>query len=168
MPLTQTWLDNSGLFQVYGVDQATTENGGEYKTYGELREIELSLTLNAANFPFGATNYVPFDNIYIPAGVRIQEVETYVETAGAGATATLDVGLIRTDRTTVVSATAFVAAKTVASMTTGEKVVLGVGTSFAGALIGTTIANVGHPTVRVNTANFTAGVIKIRIRYYRP
>jgi hypothetical protein len=168
MPITQSWFDNSGLFQVYGVDQATTENGGEYKTFGELREIEISLTLNATNFAFGATNYIPFDNIFVPAGVRIQEVETFVETAGAGATATLDVGLMRTDRSTVTSATGLVAGKTVASMTAGEKVVLTVGSTFAGALIGTTTANVNYITVRVNTANFTAGVIKVRVRYYRP
>lgn len=168
MPLTQTWMDNSGLFQVYGVDQATTENGGEYKTFGELREVELNLNLTAANFPFGATNYIPFDNVFIPAGVRIQEVETYVETVGAGATATLDVGLVRTDRTTVTSANGLVIAKTVASMVAGEKAVLTSNTGFGGALIGTTTANVNYVSVRVNTASFTSGVIKIRIRYYRP
>lgn len=168
MPITQSWLDNAGLFQVFGVDQATTENAGEYRALGKFREVEITLALTAANFPFGATNYIPFDNVVIPAGMRIAEVETYVETAGAGATATLDVGLIRTDRTTVTSATALVAAKTVASMTTGEKVILTPGVTFAGALIGTTTANVNHVSVRVNTANFTAGVIKITIRYYRP
>jgi len=162
------YTDIGGLRQKFGVEQTVSGTGGEYKTYGELREVEFSLTLNAANFPFGATNYILDENVFIPAGVRIQEVETYVETAGAGATATLDIGLIRTDATTVVSATGFVAAKTVATMTTGEKVVLVPGSTFAGALIGTTIANVGYVTARVNTANFTAGVIKIRIRYYRP
>ena len=168
MPITQSWYDNAGLFQVYGVDQATTENAGEYRTPGKLREVEINLVLTAANFAFGATNYIPFDNVFIPAGVRIQEVETYVETAGAGATATLDVGLIRTDRSTVTSATAFVAGKTVASMTAGEKVILTPGSTFAGALIGTTTANVNYVSVRVNTANFTAGTIKVMIRYYRP
>lgn len=161
-------IDNTGLYQKFGIEQTVTSTGGEYREGAGIRTIELTVTLSAAAFPFGATNYIINDNVFIPAGVRIQEVETFVETAGAGATATLDVGLIRTDRTTVTSATALVAAKTVASMTTGEKVILTPGVTFAGALIGTTTANVNHVSIRVNTANFTAGVIRLRIRYYKP
>lgn len=161
------WLDNTGLYQKYGTEQTVTSTGGEYKTFGEFREIEVSLNLTA--YPFGATNYIVNDNIFFPSGMRIQEVELYTETAAVGATATLDVGLIRTDRTTVTSATAFVAAATVASLATaGTKTVITAGSTFAGSMIGTTTANVNHITVRVNTASFTAGVIKVRIRYYRP
>lgn len=166
--MVQSWMDNGGLYQKYGIDQTTPKLGGEYRTNAELREIEFSVTLTAAAYPFGATNYILDDNVFLPTGVRIQEVETYVETAGVGATATLDVGLIRTDRTTVTSANGLIAAKTVASMTAGEKVIVGVGSTFAGSLIGTTTTNINHVTIRVNTANLTAGVIKIRIRYYRP
>jgi hypothetical protein len=162
------YLDNTGLYVKIGPEVAVPSTGGEYKTYAELREIELTINLTAAGFPFGATNYILNDNVFMPSGVRIQEVETYVETAGAGATATLDIGLMRTDRTTVTSANGLIAAKTVASMTTGEKAVITPGGTFAGALIGTTTSNVNYVTARVNTANFTAGTIKIRIRYYRP
>jgi hypothetical protein len=120
-------------------------------------------------FPFGATNYIVNDNVFFPKGVRIQEVETYVETAATGATATLDLGLMQTDRTTVTSATAFLAGVTVASLATvGTKAVVTAGGTFAGALIGTTTAQVNHITIRVNTATFTAGVVKVRIRYYKP
>lgn|SRR6185295_3080723 len=162
------YMDNTGLYIKVGTETAVPSTGGEYVTTGELREIELTLNLTAAAFPFGATNYILNDNVFLPSGVRIQEVETFVETAGAGATATLDIGLMRTDRTTVTSANGLIAAKTVASMTTGEKAVITAGGTFAGSLIGTTTANVNHITARVNTANFTAGTIKIRIRYYRP
>lgn len=163
------YTDIGGLRQKYGVEQTTSGTGGEYRTNGRLREIEFVLTLNAVNFPFGATNYILDENVFLPAGVRLQEVETLVETAGAGATATLDIGLLRTDATTVTSANGILAAKTVASMTTGEKATLSAGSGgFTGALIGTTTANVNYVTARVNTANFTAGVIRITIRYYRP
>jgi len=160
--MVQSWLDNSGLYQVYGVDQTTTSKAGEYKTFGELREIEFSVTLTAAAFPFGATNYILDDNVFFPAGVRIQEVETYTETATAGATATFDLGLMRTDRTTVTSATAFLTG-VASGVAAGSKVV-----TTTGGLIGTTTANVNHVTLRVNVANFTAGVVKFRIRYYKP
>lgn len=163
------YLDNSGLFVKIGTETAVPSTGGEYKTYAELREIELTLNLTAAAFPFGATNYIVNDNVFFPKGVRIQEVETYVETAAAGATATLDLGLMATDRTTVTSATAFLAAVTVASLSpAGTKAVVTAGSTFAGALIGTTTAGVNYITLRVNTASFTTGTIKVRIRYYRP
>lgn len=166
--MVQSWLDNTGLYQKYGIDQTTPKIAGEPVTVGELREIDLVIVLSATAYPFGATNYIIDDTTVLGAGMRIQEVETFVETAGAGATATLDIGLMRTDRTTVTSATGILAGKTVASMTAGEKQVLTVGSTFAGALIGTTTANVNHFTVRVNTANFTAGVIRVKVRYYKP
>lgn len=162
------YLDNAGLYVKIGPEVAVPSVGGEYKTYAELREIELTLNLTAANYPFGATNYIVNDNLVLPTGVRIQEVETYVDTVAAGATATLDVGLMRTDRTTVTSANGLIAAKTVASMVAGEKVVFSAPGGFGGALIGTNTSSVNYFTVRVNTASFTSGVIKIRIRYYRP
>ncbi len=161
------YLDNSGLYVKIGPETAVPQVSGEYRTYGELREIEL--VLNLTSYPFGATNYIVSDNTFFPTGVRIQEVETYVDTAATGATATLDVGLMRTDRTTVTSATAFLAAATVASFATvGTKAIVTAGGTFAGALIGTTTSTVNYITVRVNTASFTAGVVRVRIRYYKP
>lgn len=161
------YLDNSGLYTKIGPEVAVSSTGGEYKTYGELREIELTITLSTA-FPFGATNYIINDNLFMPKGVRIQEVETYVDTVAAGATATLDVGLVQTDRVTPTNANGFVAAKTVASMVQGEKVVFSAPGGFGGTLIGTTTTQVNYFSIRVNTASFTSGVIKVRIRYYRP
>src|SRR6266404_3703544 len=160
------YLDNSGLYVKIGPETAVPQVSGEYRTYGELREIEL--VLNLTSYPFGATNYIVSDNTFFPTGVRIQEVETYVDTAATGATATFDLGLMRTDRTTVTSATAFLAAFPVGSVTpVGAKtIVTKAGDSFVGALVGTTTASVNHITIRVNTANFTAGVVRVRIRYY--
>ncbi len=154
------YLDNAGLYVKIGPETATPKTAGEYKTYGELREIEV--VLNLASYAFGATNYIVDDTTFFPTGVRIQEVETYTDTATTGATATFDLGLMRTDRTTVTSATAFLTA-VASGVAAGNKVV-----TTTGGLIGTNTASVNHITVRVNTANFTAGVVRIRIRYYRP
>lgn len=161
------YLDNSGLYVKIGPETATPKVAGEYRTPGDWREIELVLNLTA--YPFGATNYIVDDTTVMPAGMRIQEIETIVDTAATGATATLDLGLMRTDRTTVTSANGLLAAVTVASLSAaGTKSVIPVGGTFAGTLIGTTTANVNHFTVRVNTASFTAGVVRIRVRYYKP
>lgn len=155
-------LDNTGLYQKFGIEQTANSTGGEYREGAGLRTIELVVTLSATAFPFGATNYIINDNVFIPAGVRLQEIETITDTATVGATATFDLGLMRTDRTTVTSATAFLTA-VASGVAAGTKVV-----TTTGGLLGTTTAAVNHVTIRVNTANFTAGVVRFRIRYYRP
>src|SRR6266576_3453804 len=73
------YLDNAGLYVKIGPETATPKVAGEYRTPGELREIEL--VLNLTSYPFGATNYIVDDTTVMPAGMRIQEVETYVDTA---------------------------------------------------------------------------------------
>lgn len=161
------YLDNSGLYTKIGPETAVPSTGGEYKTYAELREIELTLNFTAAAFPFG-TSVIVNDNIFFPKGVRVQEVETYVETAGVAGTS-FDLGLMATDRTTVLAQTGFLAAFPLASFTpAGAKVIATIpGTAFGGTLLGTTTSQVGYLIVRANTSNFTAGTIKIRIRYLR-
>jgi len=162
------YMDNSGLYVKIGPETAVPSTGGEYKTYAELREIEFTLNFTAAAFPFGATNYIINDNVFFPKSVRVQEVETYVETAGVAGT-TFDLGLIATDRTTVLAQTGFLAAFPLASFTpAGAKVIATIpGTAFGGTLLGTTTTQTGYICLRVNTSNFTAGTIKIRIRYLR-
>lgn len=153
------YLDNSGLYVKIGPETAISSTGGEYRTPAELREIELTISPTAALYPFGASFYIVNDNIFFPKSVRIQEVETYVDTAVVGA-GTIDLGLIQTDRVTVTSATAFLTAYTPGAA--GTKTVV-----TTGGLVGTTTTNVNHISLRMNTANITAGILKIRIRYYR-
>jgi len=164
--MAQTWHDNTGLFQKFGIDQTTPMAGGEYKTYGEFREIEVQLTLTSLTTT--PTVITGADNIFFPAGVEIEQVEVVVETAGtSGGSATLDIGLIRTDRTTEIDYQAFVKAAAVATLTDGQKLTITKGGTAAGDLVGSgsPTANVGHITANYTTAAFTAGVIKLRIKY---
>lgn len=164
--MPQTWLDNAGLYQKYGVDQTTSGTGGEYRTNGKEREIEF--TLNLVTLTEAET--VVDDNIFFPVGVKITEVEIFVETAGATGVA-IDVGFQRTDRTTEIDYDGLLAAWVVATMTVGNKVVLRKGGTQAGAMVGSGVAttNVGHITASRTTATaFTTGLIKITVRYERP
>lgn len=166
MAITQSWMDNAGLFQVYGVDQATTENGGEYTTSGKEREIEIKIDLTTLN----QTEAVQYENIFMPVGVKITEIEIFVETAAATGVA-IDLGFIRTDRTTEIDYDGLLAAFVTATMTVGNKVVLRKGGTQAGAMVGSGVAttNVGMITCSATTSTaFTAGVIKVTIRYERP
>ena len=164
--MVQAWLDNGGLYQKYGVDQTTSGTGGEYRTNGKEREIEF--TLNLVTLTQAET--IVDDNIFFPAGVKITEVEILVETAAATGTA-IDVGLVRTDRTTEIDFDGILAAFVTATMTVGNKVVLRKGGTQAGAMVGSGVAttNVGHISASATTATaFTTGLVKITVRYERP
>lgn len=164
--MPQTWLDNGGLYQKYGVDQTTSGTGGEYRTNGAMREIEFYLNLVTLT----ETETVVDDNIFFPAGVKIQEVEIYVETAAATGTG-IDIGLVRTDRTTEIDFDGIVAASLTGTLTAGAKLLLVKGSTSVGAYItnGTSTPNVGHITAsRTSATAFTAGLIKVRVRYERP
>lgn len=161
-----TYTDIGGLYQVSGLESAATQNGGEYRNSGKEREIEV--TINLATLT--ETETVVADNIFMPAGMKITEVEVFVETAAATGTA-IDVGFIRTDRTTEIDYDGVLAAFPTATMTIGNKVVLRKGGTNVGAMVGSGVAtaNVGHITCSRTTATaFTAGQVKVTIRYERP
>jgi hypothetical protein len=89
--------------------------------------------------------------------------------ACVGATATLSVGLVKnSDRTTAISATAFIAAAAIATFAAvGTKLTLTAGVTAAGANIGVATTFDALWTVTVGTANFSAGKVKVRV-HYRP
>lgn len=163
--MVQSWMDNASLYQKYGIDQTTPKVGGEYRNNGQLREIELKLTLSALT----QSETIVDDNLFFPAGMIIQEIVVMATTAAATGVA-IDLGLTRTDRTTEIDFDGILAAFPLASMdAVGEQTTLTKGSSFAGALIGATTANVGHISCSATTATaFTAGVIVVKIRYYKP
>lgn len=156
------YMNKDGLLTKFGTERATVNAGGEYKTFGDLREIEIKVDLTKLT----ELETPISDTIFFPR-CRIEEVEVTTHTAAATGVG-IDVGLIRTDRTTEIDYDGFLAAFVLASIdTAGEKTVVRKGSTSAGALIGTTTTNVGHITVSRTTATaFTAGIIIIRIRYY--
>lgn len=169
--MVQSYLDNAGLYRKYGTDKATAKTAGEYSQVGRLREIEVKIT--AANLT--QTETILDDTVVIPAGARIKEVEILTETACATGTA-IDLGLIKTDRTTEIDYDGLLAAAPIAVMNSaGERTIYTAITTVpasatgTGALIGTTTAFTGHLSASMTDAtSFTAGVIYVTIRYYMP
>lgn len=166
-----TWKNNDGLYLKYGTTKTVANTAGEYKTYGDLRTVELVIDLTALT----ETETIQSDVITIPAGVRIVDVETIATTGAATGTA-IDVGLIKTDRSTEIDYNGLLAAAPTANMNTdGERsvyqqaVTVPTGLTGTGALIGTTTAYVGHISAsRTDSTAFTAGTIVLKIRYYKP
>lgn len=157
-----------GLLIKFGTEKAVAQKAGEYHNYGRNHEVEVKLTLTSA--ATGSAIVTGTDLVLFPAGARIEEVEIVAETAATSAgAATLNLGLVREDRTTTYSAAGFVTALAMTSYdAAGEKTVLRPGSTGAGALIGTTLANKGYLVFDWDTAAFTAGVLVVTIRYYIP
>jgi hypothetical protein len=160
------WLNNDGLYLKYGTDKAVATTGGEYRTNGALREIEVKIDLTT----LGTGSSIVSDAILFPANVRIEEVEIVTNTAATSSgAAALNIGFIREDRSTVYDADGLVAALALTALDAdGEKTVLRVGSTGAGTLIGETTANKGYIVADYDTDNYDTGVILVRIRYYNP
>lgn len=161
--MVQSWYNNDGLQLFYGVDKTTTEAAGEYRTNGPLREIEVRIDLTSLAT---GSQTILSNTVFFPK-MRIEEVVLEVQTAAtSGGSATLDVGLISTDRSTEIDYDGFIAAEVLTAINTaGKRITYVNGTSKAGALIGTTTATVGHLVAKAGTAVFTAGVVYVRIKY---
>lgn len=173
---TGSYLDADGLFRQYGTQKATAESGGEYKTYGETREVDVMVDLSTLTTSPLAQSY----NTAFPFGsnVQIEEVIAYTEVGATSAgTPTFSVGLgtptagttTNPPAITTVSDTAFVNALTFATVnTSGGKVVLNLGSTSAGTYIGSSAAATTSTlwiTAKASAAQFSAGKVRVRIRY---
>lgn len=164
--MANTWLNKDGLYLKYGTAQATPNKAGEYCYDGPRHVIEISIT-DMTKITATDGSYFVSDQVFFPKNARIESVEVLTETAATGSGAVLNLGLVKTDRTTEIDFNGFIAALPQTSMTpAGKWTQLHEGDTDAGALIGTTTSNVGYIVADYDTAAFTAGAIKIRIYYH--
>lgn len=161
------YTNNDGLYIKSGVEEARVATGGEYRNDGPYHSVEVVIqdmtTLTDASA-------IMSDTTIIPKGARIDEVQIINETAAtSGGSATLNVGLVRLDRTTAYDADGLIAAAALSTFNSvGETNVIRAGSSGAGALIGTTTAYPALICADYETAAFTAGKLVIRVIYRIP
>lgn len=160
-----TWKNNDGLYIKFDRNAAEAGKAGEFRNDGPYHVLEVVLDDMTE---LGTSAAIIDDNCTLPKNARIEKVELITETAvTSSGSGTLNVGLIRTDRTTELDYDGLIAAEAVADFNAaGETVTYTAGASSAGALIGTTTANPGLLTADYDTADFTAGKVVIRV-YYR-
>ena len=156
-----SWMDSDGLYRQYGVTKAVPTTAGDYLMYGETREIELTIdltTLTTSPVIQANTTFFGEDT------VLIESVEVFTEVAAVGGTS-FSVGLVKLDRTTVISNTAFLAAVVIADHNVlGERTVYSAGIATAGANVGTVVADPGYITA-LAAGTYSAGRVKVRIKY---
>lgn len=160
------WTNNDGLIIRLGTTEAEVTRGGEVLSYGPDRTWEFVIDL--ANLGSASALLEDTQDVLLPAGLNITEIEIIAEVAGtSGGSATLNLGLIRQDQSTTYSAAGLVSALALTSFDAiGETTVIRVGSTGAGALVGTTLANTGYLVADYDTAAFTAGRLRVRIKGY--
>lgn len=167
-----SWYNNDGLYIKIGAEEGVAAKGGTYRTVAPLQitEVKLDLTADATSTSAIVGSTGGQAGVFIPDGVFIEAVEVVAEVAAtSGGSATLDIGLVRRDRTTAVDIDGLVAAMALTAIdATGERSYLTKGATGAGALVGSTLTNGGYIVANRNVANFTAGKITIRVFWYKP
>lgn len=165
--MAQTWKNADNLYIKYGTAEGTPGHAGEYEYDGPTRMVELTLDLTTV----GSASAIVEDNVYWPVGARLEKVDVVTITAAVGSGAVLNFGIARnSDRSTAIDADGFIAAIPTTSMdTAGETTSLTAGSTYAGALIGTTNPTyVGILVADYDTAAFTAGLVAIRLFWSVP
>lgn len=162
------WINNDGLRVWIGTTEAEVTRAGEQQAYDGTRIFETIIDL--ANLGTASALLEDTRTTVLPSGLRIDEIEIINETAAtSGGSATLNLGLVRQDTTTTYDADGFVAAAALTTFdTAGETSVIRVGSSGAGAFLGTSLANAGFLVADYDTAAFTAGRLRVRIKGHVP
>lgn len=178
-----SWMNNDGLFVKFGTEEQAVVRGGLTRgangSYVYEATINYTDSLSATASILGSASGTETGSfgVMIPKGLRVEAVEVIAESAftssGTIGSASLVIGLIREDRSTAYTANGFTTSAFVGSVfdAAGEKTTVGIGTTGAGAFIGTTLANDGLLVV-ANAGHashpFTAGKAKVRIIGYFP
>lgn len=165
--MAQTWLNNDGLYIKFGNKRGDAGIAGSFAApaNGAQTVVEFDITLSSLT----SSAAVIDDNVVLPQNARIEKVELLpIEAAdSASDTAALNIGLIRTDRSTsydddgLVDAAAQTEIDTVvevATYTVGDA-------GSAGALVGTVLAHNGLVTADYDTEAFTQGKVKVKIYF---
>ncbi len=177
------WNNSDGLFVKFGVEEGRLGKGGEYSVELDGSRIYTFYVTSAdvqsatpSILGSAAANLGTW-GVDLPKGLLIESVETFAETpvttSGALGTLNLSVGLIRDDRTTAYAPTGLTSATLVGTSldVQGEKTVLTAGSTGAGTLVGTVLANNGVVVVANAghaTAPFTGGKVAVRVKGYFP
>lgn len=156
----------SGLYVKTGTAKGIPTPAGEYMSHDNgTRVIELNI-LDLTTLT--STAVIQGDVTPIPANSMIESITVIADTAATSAgSATLNIGMTLYDRTTAVSDVAFVSALALTAIdATGETNSLTKGSTGAGTLVGTTTGTApGLLTAKYGTAAFTAGAVRVRVRY---
>lgn len=155
------WYNDDGLLIKFGVTEAEDTAGGEYGDFesGSIHEVQFELspeTLDEVGVIYLS------ETLRLPKNFYLKSAEIFTETAFAGASFTVDLGLYKSDRT-VEDADGIDGAVATAALTAGSTI------TCDGALVNTRVSTAGGPfyvTATVAGEVPTAGKAWLRVYYY--
>lgn len=174
-----SWTNSDGLYVKFGAEEVAVSRGGEYAT-DVAGDVVFEFSVNYTDL-LSATATILGDlgsetgsfGVRIPKGLFVKEVEVLTAAAftssGTIGSATMVMGLIREDRSTTYDVDGFTTTSFVGGVfdAAGETTTVRVGSTGAGAFIGTSLANDGLVVV-ANSAHashpLTAGRAIVRVK----
>lgn len=151
-----SWTNEDGLQVRFDTEKAAVRVDGSTTVDERSLWIDLPDASLVANTDTAAPTNL--DEAFIPAGAYIVEAAFYVDTAFAGATAVLDIGLKQADGTNI-DDDGIDAAIAVASLTVRS------GFDCDGALVPSKLQYDSYVMFTYDTAAFTAGAGRLVIKY---
>jgi hypothetical protein len=168
---TNEWVNADGLMVLFGTDRVRASRGGEFSSLIEGKHC-VEATIDLTTLPTVASGNVQIvaDNVWLPNGAMIEQVDVIAtKIAVSGGAATLTIGTVDQDRTTVGAAAGIVSALAKTAIDAlGEYNKLVLGSTSAGTLVGTVLNNTVLLTAAAGTADFTAGKVRVRVWYSTP
>jgi len=170
LPYTKNRWFNGDNLTVYFPDAADTVTRGGELEFDGFHVSEVYVTL--ADLPVlsaDSNGLLLADNVRIPAGAFIEKVETFVTKETAGTNANFNLGIVKASDMSITDADGLLAAADAFNAGTdlGMTTEYTLGTTEAGALIGTQLANTSLLCGSYDTGAFTAGVLRVRV-YWNP
>ena len=152
-----TWTNADGLLVRFSTSRSAPATDGVESAREQILEFALEDATTLADA--ASTAAVAGDRPFIPSGALIREAVFVVDTAfTSGGSAVLDIGL-KVAAGTVTDDDGIDAAVAVAAL------VANAGIESDGALVGTKVTADSYPVFSYDTAAFTAGAGRLRIKY---
>lgn len=168
---TTKWDNGDGLRVKFPGDAQVRARGGVYP-FGTKTMVECFITLASLPTVASGNQQIVLENVVFPNGAFIENVDVLVTKETTGTNANLDLGLVKySDRTTELDFNGFLAAADDFNSGTDLGGFIsysrgaGTVTTEGGALIGTQLAFDGVLTANAETADWTAGIVRVRVFY---
>lgn len=165
------WTNPDGLRVYFGTNEAKVVREGAFEDLDSGGSHVTEVIIDMTTLPTVASGDIQIQGeTLIPKGAFLERVEVLVTKETTTASGTLSVGLVKQDRVTTISNTGILnALATVGDGTDlGENTSLTKGSTGVGVLIGTVTAFTGLITASAGTADFTTGVVRLRISWVMP
>lgn len=170
------WMNNDGLYIKFGPEKAKSlVDAGDYKTFNADGDSVLQLEVNLAELT--TAEQILSDVVWLPKGAQITYVKSVTEVVGSTGTS-IDVGLIRADRTTEEDYDGLLAAFPLADNYNGlgdtvtfyENATVPASVTGTGALVGTILSTANSDKYYVSASYaagsaFTTGRLRLTIGY---